>query len=174
MLDASIGAVGAAIMGAVVSLLSLIISKENKTSEFRQAWIDSFRSDVAEAISSASLLNAFFSNNKYSEASPDFLTAWSRTSAAFARIELRLNVTEPDHEAMATLIRRAEMMIKSGSVGNYSRTVAEELQDEVVALSQRIMKYEWDRVRSGEASFVIAKWITAIAVGLLGLSRVVG
>jgi len=41
----AIGAIGAALIAAVVSLLGLIISKEQKTSEFRQAWIDALRAD---------------------------------------------------------------------------------------------------------------------------------
>lgn len=36
----SIGAVGAAIIAGFFSIVSLIIGKEQKTSEFRQAWID--------------------------------------------------------------------------------------------------------------------------------------
>lgn len=42
----AIGAIGAALIAATVSLLGLIISKEQKTSEFRQAWIDALRSDL--------------------------------------------------------------------------------------------------------------------------------
>jgi len=44
--EAAIGAMIAALIAAVVSLLGLIISKEQKTSEFRQAWIDALRSDL--------------------------------------------------------------------------------------------------------------------------------
>jgi hypothetical protein len=39
----AIGAISAAIITGLLSLVGLIISKENKTSEFRQQWIDSFR-----------------------------------------------------------------------------------------------------------------------------------
>jgi len=44
--DAAIGAVVAALIAGIVSLLGLIISKEQKTSEFRQAWIDALRCDL--------------------------------------------------------------------------------------------------------------------------------
>jgi hypothetical protein len=163
----SVGAVGAAIVAGVATLVSLIISKENKTSEFRQSWIDALRSDLAEAISSASLLNAFFATGKHVELPSEFFAAWSKASAAMARIELRLNLLEQDHEEMAGLIRRAEAMIQSGANGQYDQEIAENLQTEVVALSQRILKSEWDRVRQGEATFVLMKSITILAIGLL-------
>jgi hypothetical protein len=44
--DAAIGATVAALIAGTVSLLGLIISKEQKTSEFRHAWIDALRSDL--------------------------------------------------------------------------------------------------------------------------------
>lgn len=46
MNDLSVGAVGAAMIAAFVSFLGLIIGKEQKTSEFRQAWIDALRSEL--------------------------------------------------------------------------------------------------------------------------------
>jgi hypothetical protein len=44
--DVAIGATIAALIAGIVSLLGLIISKEQKTSEFRQAWVDALRSDL--------------------------------------------------------------------------------------------------------------------------------
>lgn len=46
----AIGAISAAIITGLLSLVGLIISKENKTSEFRQQWIDSFREEISELI----------------------------------------------------------------------------------------------------------------------------
>lgn len=47
------GTIIAAIIAAVISLLGLLISKENKVSEFRQAWIDALREEIAEVITHA-------------------------------------------------------------------------------------------------------------------------
>jgi len=47
----AIGPIIASIIGAVVTLASLIISKESKLSEFRQAWIDSLRQEIADLLS---------------------------------------------------------------------------------------------------------------------------
>ena len=43
MNEISIGAVGAATIAGLVSMLGLIIGKEQKVSEFRQIWIDQLR-----------------------------------------------------------------------------------------------------------------------------------
>lgn len=48
--DAAIGAIAAASIAGLLAFLSLIIAKENKTSEFRQAWIDSLRLDLSKLI----------------------------------------------------------------------------------------------------------------------------
>lgn len=50
--DISIGAIGAALIAGIVSLLGLIISKEQKTSEFRQTWVDSLRSEITSYLTS--------------------------------------------------------------------------------------------------------------------------
>jgi len=57
IVELSIGAV----IAGFVSILGLIISKEQKTSEFRQTWIDSLRSDIASLIARASALQVIFS-----------------------------------------------------------------------------------------------------------------
>ena len=43
----AIGLIIAAIIAGVVSFLSLIISKEQSISDFRQQWIDALRKDIA-------------------------------------------------------------------------------------------------------------------------------
>jgi hypothetical protein len=45
--DQAVGAVIAAIIAGSIALLGLIISKEQKVSEFRQQWIDALRQDIA-------------------------------------------------------------------------------------------------------------------------------
>jgi hypothetical protein len=39
-----------ALAGSAVTYIGLLISKESKTSEFRQEWIDALRNDIAEQI----------------------------------------------------------------------------------------------------------------------------
>lgn len=152
-MDVSVGAIGAAAIAAGVSLLSLVITKEGKTSEFRQAWIDALRSDVAEAVSKTSLLLLIL-NDRQSGGTADGLDkTFAETSAALARIELRLNLLEDDHVELQGLIREAENMIRQAENGSYDPHAAEELSDRTILQTQQILKAEWDRVRRGETTF---------------------
>jgi hypothetical protein len=53
---APIATVVAALITAIISFVNLTLSKEQKTSEFRQAWIDGLRGDLAIFFSSARAL----------------------------------------------------------------------------------------------------------------------
>ncbi len=46
----AIGAIVAALITGILSVLGLVISKEQKTSEFRQQWIDDLRREVSELL----------------------------------------------------------------------------------------------------------------------------
>lgn len=152
-MDVSFGAVGAAAIGAIVSLLTLIISKEAKTSEFRQAWIDALRADIAEAISKTSFLLMILYDRHEGHVITGLNETYSQTSAALARIELRLNLLEDDHIALQGLIREAERMIRAAEDGEYDPERASALSDRTVQQTQVILKKEWDRVRNGETTF---------------------
>lgn len=53
-----IGVITAAGIAGLFSLVTLIISKENKVTEFRQAWIDAQRNDLADLVAAATALIA--------------------------------------------------------------------------------------------------------------------
>jgi hypothetical protein len=161
-LDISFGAIGAAAIGAVVSLLTLIISKEGKTSEFRQAWIDALRSDIAEAISKTSLLLMILYDRHENGETKGLNETFAQTSAALARIELRLNLLEEDHVALRDLVREAEEMIGFAEDGVYDPVKAADLSNRTVHQTQIILKKEWDRVRRGEATFQLTKSCAAL------------
>ena len=165
--DAALGAIAAAIIGAVISLLSLIISKENKISEFRQEWINEFRKDIASAISNVSTINILFSANNQDDIKSEYINAWKNTSNSLALIELRLNIKEENHLALQGMIRETEDLIRNGESGQYNQSEAESLQDRVVALTQIILKDEWDRVRKGETTFQNAKNIASVSIALV-------
>jgi hypothetical protein len=54
--EMAVGAVVSASIGGLLAFLGLVIAKENKTSEFRQAWIDSLRQDLAKMMASANAI----------------------------------------------------------------------------------------------------------------------
>jgi hypothetical protein len=52
----TLAAIIAAIVAGLFSLLGLLIAKENKISDFRQAWLDSLRNEIADFASAVTLL----------------------------------------------------------------------------------------------------------------------
>jgi hypothetical protein len=53
------GAVGVATISGLISITGLVISKEQKLSDFRQAWIDALRDDISRFISQPLMISAY-------------------------------------------------------------------------------------------------------------------
>lgn len=157
--DQAVGTIVAAIIAGIIALLGLIISKEQKVSEFRQQWIDALRQDIAAVIRYGHCMSVF--QVKKDE---DFACL---TEAA-ARIRLRLNRKEPESAALLAALDKHFVAVKTApTVESLSLAT-----DELVVKAQVVLKQEWRRVRSGERVYRITWWATvffivALAVGLL-------
>jgi hypothetical protein len=46
----AVGAITAAIIGGKISIISMMLSKDQKTTEYRRKWIDMFRNDVSDFV----------------------------------------------------------------------------------------------------------------------------
>ena len=75
-----------AVIAALVSLLGLIISKENRISDFRQAWIDALRAEIVGLIARAYDLN----RSRCSPGSQPGRTDMLHLEQALAQIDMRL------------------------------------------------------------------------------------
>lgn len=169
---APIATVVAALITSLIAFINLTLSKEQKTSDFRQAWIDGLREDLAVFFSSArglcrvmqearsphssdeDVLNFRFSNEQVGK---------MRVEAAEAlyRIKLRLNPNEGEH---VELIRLLDLVTSTQNQINIEKGLdySEALIaiEEASSYSQEILKSEWERVKRGEKSFRVAKnWI---------------
>jgi hypothetical protein len=99
-----IGLAGGSLAG-LIAAMSAVIGKENKISEFRQAWIDAQRADLACICSQAEAYGAETDVAKKVERLATF-------DAARARVELRENPNEPEWAPIRAEIGwlREEMM----------------------------------------------------------------
>lgn len=176
---APIATVVAALITALISFVNLTLSKEQKTSEFRQAWIDGMRSDLATYLSSARALCRTMqearSPNTNDEGIQDFKFEKTKISemridgaSALYRIKLRLNKKEADHIELNRLIDVAvetqnKINIEKGK--DYSEAL--KAIERVSEHSQDILKSQWERVKKGERAFHVAKnWVMpAIMIG---------
>ena len=103
----------------------------------RQAWINKLRELLAELTSSAlHYYMAGFEDRTDEE--------YQRVTLLQGHIRLMLNPNEDDHQRLEVLMR--------GMVGeiHYEKGTKDEFPDlhtEVIALSRKILKREWDRVK---------------------------
>jgi hypothetical protein len=174
----AIGLIIAAIIAAVVAFLSLIISKEQSVSEFRQQWIDALRKDIAivvgriVAIHGESIieLDADDLNKRWSKIKSD----WIGFHRVIVRIRLRLNPKEnsagekQETEAVLKALDELESIFRS------KKPRLDRLEPLIKTLevnSQAILKENWNRVRDGEDGYRKAK---TRAVAAFWVSTVIG
>lgn len=171
--EIAIGAIVAAIIGAMISLAGLIVAKESKVSEFRQAWIDSLRGELS---SFASNLNALSDANviEFEDEKERFETLKDHTSAlneAYYSVALRLNVDEP-----ASVSVRSAMVSLAGAVHNPASFVKEHFdadQVEFIRVSNALLKDEWKRVKAGEKVYRYTRWVAVAIIAVLAVAMVV-
>jgi hypothetical protein len=174
-----IGAVLAAAITAAVSFVSLVVSKEQKVSEFRQAWIDALRKEIADFASNArristeewpidlkaisgTMLETIAAHNEEVLRPDPYHTNRLQMAQAYYAIRLRLNPDEPDHTAILRGMDAVYRELASGSRSTcFEQTVA--ALDKLSSEAQRVLKREWTRVKDGEPRYkravTIAKFL---------------
>lgn len=161
--EIALGAVIAACIAALVSLLSLIISKEQKTSEFRQAWIDALRADISAVVAHANAIHGaaaaqFDTPAKTWEAAREDFVGINQ---ATANIRLRLNSKEKESQAILKSIKNLEAHLSPGVLDFRE---LDTIEKQLVEDAQVLLKKEWLRVRSGEPVFQTAKWLFLLLI----------
>lgn len=166
--DIAIGAISAAIIASFFSFLGLIIAKEQKTSEFRQAWIDSLRNEISQLIASANAIHGAMTSQRLESVT----SAWNvvrddfvAINEAAARIRLRLNPNEELSKAVLAKIEEIEGLLAPGKLPDY--TELNQKEKELVSQASALLKEEWRRVKKGEPTFRVAKWGVVVAMLLL-------
>lgn len=170
----------AALIAGAVSLVTITLSKEQKISEFRQAWIDALRADLASFLASArAFARAMDARRVHGPESKDpgktLFTLEKvgeiRLAAAESlyRIQLRLNPEEADHKELLRLLRQA--------IADQNAVLQsdEEVQKDVLAAVDRaadfagpVLKAEWKVVKKGERPYRAIR-VSATVVVVLAL-----
>ncbi|MCA0996847.1 hypothetical protein [Alloyangia pacifica] len=168
--DISVGAVGAAFIGALASLLGLVISKESKVSEFRQAWVDALRAEITAYLSNINAIcdavKVKYQNqgDKVAALAPHY----SDLNTATFMISLRLNPEELEAKNILASMREfQELLSKEDDI---KPELIRPLEAKLLRQSRILLKMEWQRVRDGEKSFRRAKriaWLLLCATPFL-------
>ncbi len=170
--DGATGPILAALIAGVISLLGLIISKEQKVSDFRQAWIDALRAEIAAVITHANAIYGAHLAKFPGEAETwrncreDFVAI----NEAWAKIRLRLNPNEESSRAILRALKEHESLFAPGVVPDDAKLDAE--GEKLLESTRVVLKQEWLRVRHGEPVFRIAKFVALLVIAALVLALV--
>lgn len=167
-----VGGVLVALVAGCFSYLNLVVSKEQKVSEFRERWINSLREEIATYVAAMSHLSSTFSLFKRSKkpATPTanerlmFISSnaalYEQVRESATRIVLRINPNDPDAELRALNQRLLELLQESRELFNSNKygdakKKCTELRDAAIP----VLKVEWNRVRDGEPQYQKAKLV---------------
>ena len=184
-----IGAIVAACITGVISFVGLVISKEQKTSEFRQAWIDALRVELAEFASQARRLanertpfdlrqftGSFLEQmeaQKEEILRPDpLLVNRQRFAQTYYALRLRLNPKEVDHQQLLEHFEVIFRILNESGESERPQQIATEL-DTVARIAQNVLKREWVRVKGGETLYRLALRVAGGLAVILGVVVIV-
>lgn len=158
MNDIGIGAVGAAIIAGLVSLLGLIIGKEQKVSEFRQAWIDDLRKCIIAYLACINAISDTIRLKKSGDpiGNAKLLESYKQLNEASHGITLRINPNEAASKDLKKHMDRFEDM--AGDNLKLTPDNIRAIEKDFLDSSKRLLKFEWDRVKRGEDTFVWTKY----------------
>jgi len=160
-----------ALVAGAFSLLGLVVSKENKVSEFRNEWMNELRNDLADFVAHAFLIHSEII--EYSSGRIDDYTKHLDRireplvglNRAATKIKLRLHQEARENaplmrsmSALQDSLREPPSVLPSyyEQIGPLGKEV--EIQG-AISLSR-----EWVRVRTGERGFRLAKTIAYVAL----------
>lgn len=173
----AIGATLAAVIAGFFSFANLISSKENKISEFRQAWIDGLRNEIAEysaAIQELARVEQLRSNYAKSEKSiveldqqwfENSKEAFHQVIISISCIQMRLNPAhvKEDPESHEALLMKAIIKARNDfNQQNYEN--AAKCCIEIRDAAAHLLKSTWDTVKRGESEYQSIRKNSWIAV----------
>lgn len=168
----AVGSILAAAIAGLVVFISTVLTKEQKTSEFRQVWIDEIRKDVSQFIAGVSEVVALYvSNNGNAAAQKKFLEdnfkLLHELQMVEHRIVLRLNPTK--HADLIKKITGFRPSMIAAYKGPNRKQIEDDLTSDLLSTTKSVLTCEWKRVKSGEPTFRRVKYSALFLLVLLGL-----
>jgi len=150
-----------ALVAAGIVFFGALITKDLKITEFRQAWINDQRKDLATLVAAA--LKIARSGASKKSLSGDL----RQFDEAAERIVLRENPKKKEWAApLASIAKLRGLMLSAGT--------SECLLEVEIALlrraSQALMKEEWDRVREGEPTYRHGRAFVQLVMSVVGIA----
>ena len=163
------GTIFAAFMAGAFSYFNLVNNKEQKISEFRQAWIDAFREELATLVSAVYFISYYYSTGRTTNATEIEESHKEYVSSCTALLT-RINAQDPDiptNHVNSVFLERLSDLQNSFNSGSWSEVNI--LAKHLIDSSKPLLKSEWNRVKRGEKAYRYTKVAAAVLcfVGLV-------
>lgn len=182
------GVVTAALLAGFFSFLNLVSAKENKVSEFRLAWVDGLREEIATYTCGVQELVRVDGNELYFRGDVEELTneelarewyvetrdAYIRVGESLSKIQLRLNqkhIKEKPESAEAKLMSSVLEARDLFNTGYYKEAAS--LCVDIRDAAAPLLKKTWDQVKNGEPTYRIIR-ASALAIIVIGTIFIFG
>lgn len=172
----ALGAISAALLAGYFSFTNMLISKDQKVTEFRHDSISLLRKEVSRFISNASVfasLIIYMRKRKdidYDEFIFNNIELLKELQESYSSIKMMINPVDD-----ADFIEKLDELFKyvSGEKVNYEVKELNNAEVELTIVTQQLLKREWNRVKTGERLYRFTKWATLIGLSVmtLGVSR---
>lgn len=166
----AVATITAAFIAGFVAFLSSVLSKEQKTSEFRYTWLNSVLDDIAKFVGAAeSISSTAWSHLKGTgkEKGEEFLAGAQpqigEMLAAYYRARIRLYPEE--HKQVHQALEDLQAVLLKGDIPDPAKV--DPLVNEIVRVSHHALKDEWKRVKRGELTFRLTKYISLAVIVLI-------
>lgn len=170
MNEISVVAVGTAVIAGLVSMLGLIIGKEQKISEFRQAWIDELRQCVVDYLVSINAICDIVRLKKPGdgEGNTALLGNYKALNQANHGIALRVNDEEDTAKALLSSMVEFEGIAQTNA--SLTPEKIRDVEARFTKAAKELLKFEWKRVKAGEKVFIWTKRIILFMLfGMIGI-----
>lgn len=153
-----LGPVLAAAIAGAIAFLASVFTKENKVSEFRQAWIDALRDDISDFV------GTFYWVSDIAPRKPDDLTEMKEEFVKLERMQARIELRLNDKKEHKELLRKLHGIVRLETFNIQDSRTRDKALHAFVAESRKILKKEWKRVKRGEITYQITKWVSLAIV----------
>jgi hypothetical protein len=162
-----------ALVGALVSFVGIILSKEQRVSEFRLSWLEALRDDISSLIARALAIHAAHRNEggppvANSQMGMRLIEDFLEINKVSVRIRLRLNPRKETHKPVILLMNEIEGLFGKG-IEKAPFQQIDDLTTRVTNASQQLLRSVWEEVKNGEPAFRVTKW-TALGVAIIALA----
>lgn len=166
------GVITAALLTGIFSIVNMVSDKENKVSEFRLAWIDGLRNEIAEYSAAAQELSRAYKPEKFSpeDIFKETKSAYAKASENLTKIQLRLNSEhiKKNPNSPEALLMSAVSKARTFRSKEFKEVLdcCEEIRDAAAPL----LKSTWNSVKLGEPAY---RWFRSIAIAIVTLGFIV-